>query len=61
MITINLASHSSIFEEQLDGWRCVPSSWPSRLDRDALDRWFEWSFHSVAVDLRDAPLFQEEI
>jgi hypothetical protein len=23
--------------------------------------WFEWSFHSVVVDLWDAPLLQEEI
>jgi hypothetical protein len=36
-------------------------SWLSRRDRDAFDRWFEWSFHSVVVDLWDAPLLQEEI
>jgi hypothetical protein len=50
-----------VFEEQLTGWRRVPSPWPSRRDPDAFDRWFEWSFHSVAVALRDAPLHQEEI
>ena len=49
-----------IFEEQLDGWYLVPSSWPSRRDLDAFDRWFEWSFHSMVVDLCDDPLFQEE-
>ena len=49
-----------IFEEQLDGWYRVPSSWPSRRDLDAFDRWFEWSFHSMVVDLCDDPLFQEE-
>ena len=50
-----------IFEEQLNGWRRVPSSWPSRRDLDAFDRWFECSFHSVVVDLCDDPLLQQEI
>jgi hypothetical protein len=52
-----------IFEEQLDGWYRVPSSWPYRRDRnlDAFDRWCEWSFHSMLVDLCDDPLLQEEI
>ena len=50
-----------ILEEQLDGWYRVPSSWPGRRDLDAFDRWFEWSFHSVVVDLCDEPLLQEDI
>jgi hypothetical protein len=50
-----------IFEEQLDGWYRVPSWWPNRRERDAFDRWFEWSFHSVVVDLCDEPLLQEDI
>ena len=50
-----------IFEEQLDGWYRVPSSWPGRRHLDAFDHWFEWSFHSVVVDLCDDPLLQEEI
>ncbi len=50
-----------IFEEQLNGWYRVPSSWPSRRDLDAFDRWFEWSFHSMVVDLCDDPLLKEEI
>ena len=47
-----------IFEEQLDGWRRVPWSWPNRRDLDAFDRWFEWSSHSVVVDLGGDPLLQ---
>jgi hypothetical protein len=30
-------------------------------DQDAFDRWFEWSFHSMVVNLCDKPLLQEEI
>jgi len=45
-----------IFEEQLNGWYRVPSSWPNRRDLDAFDHWFEWSFHSMVVDLCDDPL-----
>jgi hypothetical protein len=50
-----------IFEEQPDGWYRVPSSWPSRRDLDAFDRWLKWSFHSVVVDLSDDPLLREEL
>jgi hypothetical protein len=50
-----------IFEEQLGDWYRVPSSWPNRRDLDALDRWFEWSFHSMVVDLSNNPFLQEEI
>ena len=50
-----------IFEEQLDGWYRVPSSWPSRRDLGTFDRWFEWSFHPVVVDLCDDPLLREEL
>lgn len=39
----------------------LPTSWLSRCDRDAFGRWFEWSFHSVVVDLSDKPLLREEI
>ena len=52
---------SEIFEQQHDGWYRVPSSWPNRRDLDAFDRWFEWSFHSMVVDLGDDPLLQEEM
>jgi hypothetical protein len=50
-----------LFEEQLDEWYRVPSSWPKRRDLDAFDRWFEWSFHPIVVDLCDDPLLREEI
>jgi len=50
-----------IFEEQLDGWYRVPSSWPRRRDFEAFNVWFEWSFHSVIVDLCAAPLIQKEM
>ena len=50
-----------IFEEQLVGWYRVPSSWPTRRDLNAFGHWFEWSFHSVVVDLADDPLLREEL
>jgi hypothetical protein len=50
-----------ILEEQLDGWYRVPSSWPSRRDLDTFDRWFDWSLHSVVIDLSDDPLLKEEL
>ena len=48
-----------IFEEQLDGWYRVRSSWPTRRDLSAFEHWFEWSFHSVLFDLGHDPLLPE--
>ena len=48
-----------IFEEQLDGWYRVPSSWPNQRDMEAFERWFEWSAHSVVEDLCNAPIRRE--
>ena len=45
-----------IFEELLDGWFRVPSAWPADRSFDTFVHWFEYSLHSVIVDLGDAPL-----
>jgi len=50
-----------LFEEQLDSWYRVPSSWPKRRDLAAFERWFTWSQHSMVVDLSDEELLQEEL
>ncbi len=50
-----------IFEEQLDGWYRVPSTWPVDRTFAAFSRWFEFSFHSVLFDLCDDPLKRDEI
>jgi hypothetical protein len=52
---------TEIFEEQLDGWYRVPSSWPKDRDFATFKRWFEWSYHSVIIDLCADPLIQEEM
>ena len=49
-----------VFEEQLDCWYRVPSSWPSRHDPHAFDCRFEWSFDSMVAALRNAPLYHAE-
>ena len=48
---------TEIFEEQLDGWYRVPSAWPAERDLHA----FEWSLHSMIIDLGDDPIEHEEI
>jgi hypothetical protein len=52
---------TEIFEEQLDDWYRVPSAWPIQCDFDTFTQWFEYSFHSVLVDLCDDQLIREEI
>ena len=52
---------SEIFEEQLDGWYCVPSAWPVDRDFDTFIRWFEYRFHSVIIDLGDDPVIHDEL
>jgi hypothetical protein len=51
---------TDIFGEQLNGWYRVPATWPKRRDRATFQRWFEFSFHSVIVDLCDDILEHEE-
>jgi hypothetical protein len=48
-------------EEHLNGGYRVLASWPNRRDLDTFDRWIEWSFHSIVVNLCDGPLLQEEV
>jgi hypothetical protein len=44
-------SAGTIFEEHLDGWYRVPTVWPTKRDLATFQRWFEFSFHSMIVDL----------
>jgi hypothetical protein len=44
-------SISKIFEEQLDGWYRVPSTWPKQRDLHTFRSWFDCSFHSMIFDL----------
>ena len=50
-----------IFEEELDGWHRVPEAWPIQRDMEAFERWFEWSVHSIVIDLSGDPLLHEEL
>jgi hypothetical protein len=54
-------SVSDIFEEHLDGWYRVPVVWPKERDLPTFQRWFEFSFHSMIVDLGDYALEHEEL
>jgi hypothetical protein len=52
-------SLTDIFEEHLDGWYRVPGAWPKNRDRRTFLRWFEFSFHSMIVDLCHDPIERE--
>ena len=52
---------AEIFEEQLDGWYRVPSSWPVNRDFDTFKHWFEYRFHSMLLDLCEDPLEHDEL
>ncbi len=54
-------SVSDIFEEHLDGWYRVPTVWPTKRDLTTFRRWFEFSFHSMIVDLCNDVLEHEEL
>ena len=51
---------SEIFEEQLDGWYCVPSA-AGRSGLRHLHPRFEYRFHSVIIDLCDDPVIHDEL
>jgi hypothetical protein len=52
---------SEIFKEQLAGWYRVASAWPVDRTFDTFIGWFEYSVHSVLVDLCDDPLIRDGI
>ena len=45
-----------IFEEQLDGWYRVPSSWPQDRSYEEFCLWFDYQHHSMLIDLGEEPL-----
>ena len=52
---------NEIFEDQLNGWYRVPSVWPDTRDLKTLLLWFDCSFHSLIVDVRDERLRHTEM
>ncbi len=48
-----------IFEEQLNGWYRVPSSWPQDRSYAVFRQWFDYQHHSVLLDLCDEPLMYD--
>ena len=49
-----------IFEEQLNGWCTDKNTWPKNRDLESFKKWFDVEFHSVVLDLVDAPLQEDE-
>lgn len=49
-----------LFEEELAGWWMEKDGWPENLSLELFKSWFEVDFHSVVVDLEDAPLRDED-
>ena len=54
-------SVEEIFEEHLDGWYRVPAVWPKNRDLPTFRLWFEFSFHSMIVDVSDDVLGHHEL
>ncbi len=50
----------TIFEDQLNGWHRVASAWPTDRSFESFDRWFEYAFHSMLLDLCEDRLKHEE-
>ena len=52
---------AEIFEEELDGWYRVRCAWPEERGLSTFQRWFEFTFHSMVIDLGDDPIRHEEV
>ena len=50
-----------IFEEQLNGWYRLPSTWPVDRSFETFNQWFEYRFHSMLVDLCEDRLEHDEL
>lgn len=49
-----------LFEEELAAWWMDKSHWPESRNLELFNLWFDVDFHSVVVDLQDAPLRDED-
>jgi len=49
-----------IFVEQLNGWLRDESVWPSKRTFAMFKEWFEWSYHSVLIDLGRGDLCHDD-
>jgi hypothetical protein len=49
-----------LFEEELAGWWMAKGDWPENRTLELFNLWFDVDFHSVVVDLEDAPLLDED-
>jgi len=49
-----------IFEDQLAAWWSEERDWPEKRDLVMFTRWFSVDFHSLAIDLVDDVLLDEE-
>ena len=52
---------ATIFEAELDGWYRVRSAWPEERGLSTFKRWFEFTVHSVVIDLGDDRIRHEEV
>ena len=50
-----------IFEGQLNGWYTVEEVWPADRSMKVFREWFEYEFHSMAIDLTRRPLISEDL
>ncbi len=51
----------TIFEHELSSWMRDEDSWPPDRSYALFREWFDVTFHSIVVDLVQAPLFVEEL
>lgn len=49
-----------LFEEVLSGWWTVEEDWPINRTLKMFKEWFDFSAHSLLIDLVDAPLHDDD-
>jgi hypothetical protein len=52
--------HPAIFENELYGWHTDEAAWPQGRDLAMFKAWFEIKLHSVAEDLCDFEILDED-
>lgn len=55
-----LKNAEAILEVQLDGWDQSGETWPVRLDRRLLERFFDIEVHSEVIDMMKGPIERED-
>lgn len=53
-------NHEPLFESELEGWYTDEALWPKNRTLELFNKWVHVEYHTVVIDVVDAPLLDDE-